>query len=162
MFRSGLIEEDEFHAALGELVDTRTIDQIINHPELGEETLDRLLMHARERCAPFFRLNDRMRMHLSSHMNEQIWFDVDMENLLSARQTYSHSSSTRQMKHRTLSSGYRLPTSVQTSAYIDSKPNPTPMTNYLERPLTRGFPPLCHRRGLFGRPSSHPLWAMLL
>ena len=81
MFRSGLIEEDEFHEALGELVDTRTIDQIINHPELGEETLDRLLMHARERCAPFFRLNDRMRMHLSSHMNEQIWFDVDMENL---------------------------------------------------------------------------------
>ena len=81
MFRSGLIEEDEFHEALGELVDTRTIDQIINHPELGEETLDRLLMHARERCAPFFRLNDRMSMHLSSHMNEQIWFDVDMENL---------------------------------------------------------------------------------
>ena len=81
MFRSGLIEEDEFHEALGELVDARTIDQIINHPELGEETLDRLLMHARERCAPFFRLNDRMRMHLSSHMNEQIWFDVDMENL---------------------------------------------------------------------------------
>ena len=81
MFRSGLIEEDEFHEALAELVDTRTIDQIINHPELGEETLDRLLMHARERCAPFFRLNDRMRMHLSSHMNEQIWFDVDMENL---------------------------------------------------------------------------------
>ena len=81
MFRSGLIEEDDFHQALGELVDTRTIDQIINHPELGEETLDRLLMHARDRCAPFFRLNDRMRMHLSTQSNEQIWFDVDMENL---------------------------------------------------------------------------------
>jgi len=81
MFRSGLIEEEDFHQALGELVDTRTIDQIINHPELGEETLDRLLMHARNRCAPFFRLNDRMRMHLSTQSNEQIWFDVDMENL---------------------------------------------------------------------------------
>ena len=81
LFRSGLIEEDDFHQALGELVDTRTIDQIINHPELGEETLDRLLMHARERCAPFFRLNDRMRMHLSAQSTEQIWFDVDMENL---------------------------------------------------------------------------------
>ena len=81
MFRSGLIEEEDFHQALGELVDTRTIDQIINHPELGEETLDRLLMHARDRCAPFFRLNDRMRMHLSTQSNEQIWFDVDMENL---------------------------------------------------------------------------------
>jgi len=81
MFRSGLIEEDEFHQALGKLVDSRTIDQIINHPELGEETLDRLLMHARDRSAPFFRLNDRMRMHLSSQSNNGIWFDVDMENL---------------------------------------------------------------------------------
>ncbi len=81
MFRSGLIEEEDFHKALGELVDTKTIDQIINHPELGEETLDRLLLHARDRCAPFFRLNDRMRMHLSTQSNEQIWFDVDMENL---------------------------------------------------------------------------------
>ena len=81
LFRSGVIEEDDFHHALGELVDTRTIDQIINHPELGEETLDRLLMHARDRCAPFFRLNDRMRMHLSTQSNEEIWFDVDMENL---------------------------------------------------------------------------------
>ena len=81
MFRSGLIEEEEFHQALGKLVDSRTIDQIINHPELGEETLDRLLMHARDRCAPFFRLNDRMRMHLSSQVDNDIWFDVDMENL---------------------------------------------------------------------------------
>ena len=76
-----MIEEDDFHQALGELVDTRTIEQIINHPELGEETLDRLLMHARDRCAPFFRLNDRMRMHLSTQSNDKIWFDVDMENL---------------------------------------------------------------------------------
>jgi hypothetical protein len=81
LFRSGLIEEDDFHQALGGLVDTATIDQIINHPELGEETLDMLLMHARDRCAPFFRLNDRMRMHLSTNASEQIWFDVDMENL---------------------------------------------------------------------------------
>ena len=81
LYRSGLIEEDDFNQALGKLVDTKTIDQIINHPELGEETLDRLLMHARDRCAPFFRLNDRMRMHLANQTNEKIWFDVDMENL---------------------------------------------------------------------------------
>ena len=81
MFRSGLIEEDEFHKSLGGMVDSSTIDRIINHPELGEETLDRLLMHARDRCAPFFRLNDRMRMHISSQVNNDIWFDVDMENL---------------------------------------------------------------------------------
>ncbi len=81
MFRSGVIAEDDFHLALSSVVDSKTIDQIINHPELGEETLDRLLMHARDRCAPFFRLNDRMRMQLSSQSNSGIWFDVDMENL---------------------------------------------------------------------------------
>tara|TARA_B100000945_G_scaffold320176_1_gene329440 strand:- start:2558 stop:4132 length:1575 start_codon:yes stop_codon:yes gene_type:complete len=81
MYRSGIIEEEEFHQSLSEIVDSRTIDQIINHEDLGEETLDRLLMHARERCAPFFRLNDRMRMHLSSTSKDDIWFDVDMENL---------------------------------------------------------------------------------
>jgi hypothetical protein len=81
MLRSGIIDEDEFHASLGSVVDTKTIDNIINHPELGEETLERLLSHARNRCAPFFRLNDRLRMHLGNPLNPQIWFDVDMENL---------------------------------------------------------------------------------
>tara|TARA_B100001123_G_scaffold147870_1_gene171292 strand:- start:5549 stop:7126 length:1578 start_codon:yes stop_codon:yes gene_type:complete len=81
MFRSGVIGEDDFHLALSSVVDSQTIDQIINHPELGEETLDRLLMHARDRCAPFFRLNDRMRMQLATSSHSGIWFDVDMENL---------------------------------------------------------------------------------
>ena len=81
MLRSGIIDEDEFHSSLGLVVDSKTIDNIINHPELGEETLERLLSHARNRCAPFFRLNDRLRMHLTNPQNSQIWFDVDMENL---------------------------------------------------------------------------------
>ena len=81
MFRSGVIDEDDFHLALSSVVDSKTIDQIINHPELGEETLDRLLMHARDRCAPFFRLNDRMRMQMNTTTSSGIWFDVDMENL---------------------------------------------------------------------------------
>jgi len=81
MLRSGIIEEDEFQAALESVVDARTIDQIINHPDLGEETLERLLSHARSRCAPFFRLTDRLRMHINNSSNSGIWFDVDMENL---------------------------------------------------------------------------------
>ena len=87
MFRSGVISEEDFHIALSTVVDAKTIDQIINHPELGEETLDRLLVHARERCAPFFRLNDRLRMHLASPSKHSIWFDVDMENL-----TFGHAN----------------------------------------------------------------------
>ena len=81
MLRSGIIDEDEFQAALESVVDAKTIDQIINHPDLGEETLERLLSHARSRCAPFFRLNDRLRMHINNTSNSGIWFDVDMENL---------------------------------------------------------------------------------
>ena len=81
MYRSGLIEEQEFHHALESMIDPKTIDQIFNHPDLGEETLDRLLMHARQRCAPFFRLHDRLRMHLENPNPSGIWFDVDMENL---------------------------------------------------------------------------------
>ena len=81
MFRSGLIDEQEFHSALESVVPSKTIEQIINHPDLGEETLDRLLMHARRRCAPFFRLHDRLRMHLNNPTASGVWFDVDMENL---------------------------------------------------------------------------------
>lgn len=81
MLRSGIIDEDEFHSALDSVIDPKTVEQIINHPELGEETLDRLLMHARNRCAPFFRLNDRLRMHLGKQSFDGVWFDVDMENL---------------------------------------------------------------------------------
>ena len=81
MHRTGLIDEEEFREALVELIDSKTLDKIFNHSELGEETLDRLLMHARNRCAPFFRLHDRLRAHLSSENNSDIWFDVDMENL---------------------------------------------------------------------------------
>tara|TARA_Y100000590_G_scaffold450823_1_gene591157 strand:+ start:294 stop:1313 length:1020 start_codon:yes stop_codon:yes gene_type:complete len=81
MLRSGIIDDEEFQSALESVVDENTIGQIINHPELGEETLERLLSHARNRCAPFFRLNDRLRMHITSSSNSGIWFDVDMENL---------------------------------------------------------------------------------
>ena len=38
LFRSGVIEEDEFHLALTSLVDSKTVDQIINHPELGRDS----------------------------------------------------------------------------------------------------------------------------
>ena len=81
MLRSGIIDDEEFQSALESVVDENTIGQIINHPELGEETLERLLSHARNRCAPFFRLNDRLRMHINSSSNSGIWFAVDMENL---------------------------------------------------------------------------------
>ena len=81
MLRSGTIDEDEFKSSLSSVIDPETIGRILDHPELGEETLDRLLMHARDRCAPFFRLDDRLRLHLKNPSPSGIWFDVDMENL---------------------------------------------------------------------------------
>jgi hypothetical protein len=81
--RSGNISDDEFRDVLITIVDEDFIEQIFNHPELGEETWNRLLTHAEERCAPFFRLHDRLRMHYEndSIQDDDIWFDVDMENL---------------------------------------------------------------------------------
>ena len=40
MLRSGIIDEDEFHSALDSVIDPKTVEQIINHPELCEETLE--------------------------------------------------------------------------------------------------------------------------
>ena len=59
------------------------IDGLFRHPEVGEETWDRLLQHARSQCKPFFRLHDRMRMRRGiSSSDGGFWFDVDMENLV--------------------------------------------------------------------------------
>jgi hypothetical protein len=80
--RSGLISDEIFRNVLGEIIDEEVIEQIFEHPELGEETWNRLLTHASSRCAPFFRLHDRLRMHQENeNYDDQIWFDVDMENL---------------------------------------------------------------------------------
>lgn len=81
--RSGLISDEEFREVLTTIVDDDFIEQIFNHPELGEETWNRLLTHAEERCAPFFRLHDRLRMYNENTVSydDDIWFDVDMENL---------------------------------------------------------------------------------
>ncbi len=81
--RSGLISDNEFRNVLITIVDDDFIEQIFNHPDLGEETWNRLLTHAEKRCAPFFRLHDRLRMHTQNNNIEEkdIWFDVDMENL---------------------------------------------------------------------------------
>jgi len=83
--RAGLMNENEFRSSLELLMPIQIIDELFNHPELGEETWDRLLIRARNRCASFFRLHDRMRMHLEKGHSRKIWFDVDMENLVVGR-----------------------------------------------------------------------------
>lgn len=81
--RSSLIDEEQFRAALEPMVDASTIEGLFSHPELGEETWDRLLSRARAECPPFFRLHDRIRMRRSGGRTEDgIWLDVDMENLV--------------------------------------------------------------------------------
>ena len=65
------------------MVEPTAIDGLFRHPEVGEETWDRLLQHARSECKPFFRLHDRMRMRRGiSSSDGGCWFDVDMENLV--------------------------------------------------------------------------------
>ena len=81
--RSSLISESEFRKNLELMVEPTAIDGLFRHPEVGEETWDRLLQHARSECKPFFRLHDRMRMRRGiSSSDGGFWFDVDMENLV--------------------------------------------------------------------------------
>ncbi len=81
--RSSLIDETQFRSALEPMLDRATIDRLFNHPELGEETWDRLLSRARSQCAPFFRIHDRLRMsRTSASPSGEVWLDVDMENLV--------------------------------------------------------------------------------
>ncbi|MFL2493162.1 MAG: hypothetical protein ACJ0HH_00175 [Candidatus Thalassarchaeum sp.] len=81
--RSSLIDETQFRSALEPMLDPATIERLFNHPELGEETWDRLLSRARSQCAPFFRIHDRLRMsRLASGSTGEVWLDVDMENLV--------------------------------------------------------------------------------
>ena len=81
--RSSLIDENQFRSAFEPMLDSSTIERLFNHPELGEETWDRLLSRARSECAPFFRIHDRLRMsRLGASTSGDIWLDVDMENLV--------------------------------------------------------------------------------
>lgn len=81
--RSSLIDEGQFRSALDPMLDPPAIERLFNHPELGEETWDRLLSRARSQCAPFFRIHDRLRMSRSAtESTGEVWLDVDMENLV--------------------------------------------------------------------------------
>ncbi len=80
--RAGYLDEEDFRSELGLMMPLESIDELFRHPELGEETWERLIIRARDRCASFFRLHDRLRMKLDTGLNHDIWFDVDMENLV--------------------------------------------------------------------------------
>ena len=64
------------------MIDSDSIDGLFEHPELGQETWDRLLSRAMLDCAPFFRLHDRLHMRHQNGKSGDVWFDVDMENLV--------------------------------------------------------------------------------
>ncbi len=80
--RNSLIDEQQFRSALAPMIDSDSIDRLFDHPELGEETWDRLLSRAMTDCTPFFRLHDRLHMRQQTGRSGTVWFDVDMENLV--------------------------------------------------------------------------------
>jgi hypothetical protein len=81
--RAGYLDEDDFRPEyLHDWMPAEIIDELFQHPELGEETWDRLIIRAKDKCASFFRLHDRLRMKLDTGISNDIWFDVDMENLV--------------------------------------------------------------------------------
>lgn len=80
--RRSLIDENQFRYALSSMIDSESMDGFFEHPELGQETWDRLLSRAMLDCAPFFRLHDRLHMRQQNGKTGDVWFDVDMENLV--------------------------------------------------------------------------------
>ncbi|MEL0214117.1 MAG: hypothetical protein VXA41_06890, partial [Euryarchaeota archaeon] len=82
LMRRSLIDDKQFRYALSSIIDSESMDGFFEHPELGQETWDRLLSRAMLDCAPFFRLHDRLHMRQQNGKTGEVWFDVDMENLV--------------------------------------------------------------------------------
>jgi len=80
--RRSVIDDNQFRSQLTNMIDQESLERLFNHPELGEETWERLLDQTKTDCAPFFRLYDRLHMRYESGRTGDIWFDVDMENLV--------------------------------------------------------------------------------
>ena len=80
--RRSVIDENQFRLALASMIESDSLDGFFEHPELGQETWDRLLSRAMLDCAPFFRLHDRLHMKHQNGKSGDVWFDVDMENLV--------------------------------------------------------------------------------
>ena len=79
------IDDKEMRTRLTEYIDDDTINELFGHNELGETTWVRLLSHSAGSCAPFFRLYDRMRRQQVGNTFDNVWFDVDIENLARGR-----------------------------------------------------------------------------
>ena len=82
---STAIDDDEMRKRLSKHIDQDIMDELFDHPELGETTWVRLLSHSAIACPPFFRLYDRLRRQQVGNSFEDIWFDVDIENLAQGR-----------------------------------------------------------------------------
>lgn len=79
------IDDKEMRTRLTEYIDDDTINELFGHNELGETTWVRLLSHSAGSCAPFFRLYDRLRRQQVGNTFDNVWFDVDIENLARGR-----------------------------------------------------------------------------
>ena len=82
---STAIDDDEMRNRLSNYIDQEIMDELFDHPELGETTWVRLLSHSAIACPPFFRLYDRLRRQQVGNSFDDIWFDVDIENLAQGR-----------------------------------------------------------------------------
>lgn len=82
---STAIDDGEMRRRLSKYIDQDIMDELFDHPELGETTWVRLLSHSAIACPPFFRLYDRLRRQQVGNSFEDVWFDVDIENLARGR-----------------------------------------------------------------------------
>ena len=87
--RRGVIDETTRDAAFASILDEAGVAKLNDDSDgIGKETWDRIIDHAKKRNPSFFRMYDRVRhrMHEVADGGRPpggIWFDVDMENLVS-------------------------------------------------------------------------------
>ena len=141
--RRSVIEDSEFISELTKMIDENSLQRLFDHPELGEETWERLLDQTRSDCAPFFRLYDRLHMRYESGRRGDIWFDVDMENLVLGQANLfafvlNQGDEDRNLILRVQTPDFRPNECVYN---LQIKPNiPIEMQNQLSPPLTTALP----------------------
>ena len=106
--RRSLIDENQFRYALSSMIDSESMDGFFEHPELGQETWDRLLSRAMLDCAPFFRLHDRLHMRQQNGKTGRFGLMSIWKTWLLVLQTYLHSFSIKLMRFKIWYLEFRL------------------------------------------------------
>lgn len=91
LHRKGSLSNEDRAREVAEIIRKDDIEEILEHPFFNDEVWAKLIQRCRERCPSFFRILDRLehslRVDVSGFKDKELFFDVDMENVV-----YEHAS----------------------------------------------------------------------